>query len=260
MKTLGDIAVGGQVSFLFNTATSTGAPITLAGTPTVRVYRNNNTVEDDSGVTLTVDQDSVTGMHLVQVDTSADAVFYTAGADYNVVLTAGTVDGVSVAGTVLAHFSIENRSVENLPTLTEVEASTVLAKEATVDALPLLTEIEASTVLAKEATVDALPTLGEMEASSLLTKAGGFKKNTAVAAFPFTMVTSAGTPLAGVTVTATRSLDGAAFASCANAVTAISNGAYKIDLAAADLNADTVILRFTATGAKDRFFTIKTVA
>jgi hypothetical protein len=54
-----------------------------------------------------------------------------------------------------------------------------------------------------------------------------------------------------LTVTATRSLDGAAFAACANSVTEIANGDYKIDLAATDLNANVVMLRFTATAADD---------
>lgn len=73
-------------------------------------------------------------------------------------------------------------------------------------------------------------------------------KNTALAAFPFRMVQSADhvTPATGVAVTATRSLDGAAFAACANAVVEISNGWYRIDLAATDLNANTVALKFTA--------------
>lgn len=83
-------------------------------------------------------------------------------------------------------------------------------------------------------------------------------KNTALSAFMFVMRNSAGTPTAGLTVTATRSLDGAAFASCTNSVTEVSNGWYKIDLAAADLNANVVALRFTATGAVDTNLTIPT--
>jgi hypothetical protein len=80
---------------------------------------------------------------------------------------------------------------------------------------------------------------------------GRVTKNTALAAFPFKMVLSSdhATAATGLTVTATRSLDGAAFAACANAVSEISNGWYKIDLAAADLNANTVALRFSAATA-----------
>lgn len=79
------------------------------------------------------------------------------------------------------------------------------------------------------------------------------KKNTALANFPVKLVdlTDGYTAETGVTVTATRSLDGAAFAACANAVSEIASGWYKITLATTDLNADTVILRFTGTGCRD---------
>jgi len=85
-------------------------------------------------------------------------------------------------------------------------------------------------------------------------------KNTALAGFTFLMVSSSDhvTGATGLTVTATRSLDGAAFGACANAVSEVSNGIYKIDLAAADLNANVVTLKFTATGADARFITIAT--
>lgn len=107
---LGDITAGKTIWDLFNTrASATGAPITLAGTPAVSVYKNSTT-ESTAGVTLTVDYDSRTGMHQWAVDTSADGTFYAAGNDFRVVLTTGTVDGVSQVGVVLAHFSIANRS------------------------------------------------------------------------------------------------------------------------------------------------------
>ena len=78
----------------------------------------------------------------------------------------------------------EHDQLMGLPTLTDVEGSTVIAKEATlqgvsgeVTTLPTLAEIEASDVLAKESTVDALgstvsglPTLAEIEASTELAK------------------------------------------------------------------------------------------
>ena len=62
----------------------------------------------------------------------------------------------------------------------------------------------------------------------------------------------------GLTITATRSIDGAAFASCANSATEVSAGIYKINLAAADLNGDVITLRFSGTAADDRFITIVT--
>lgn len=113
MKHLGDYAPNATVRCWFNTSASTGAPITLAGSPTVRVYKGGSTTEDDSGITLTVDFDGVTGLHVVTIDTSADAAFYTASNDFAIVLTAGTVDSVSVVGSVIAEFSIQNRAPTN---------------------------------------------------------------------------------------------------------------------------------------------------
>jgi hypothetical protein len=65
-------------------------------------------------------------------------------------------------------------------------------------------------------------------------------------------------PKTGLTVTATRSLDGGTFAACANAPVEISNGWYTLTLAASDMNAHVVALRFTATGANDQDLTIYT--
>lgn len=86
----------------------------------------------------------------------------------------------------------------------------------------------------------------------------GIQKNTALANFTFTMTDSTNhNPATGLTVTGTRSLDGAAFASGTIAnMTEIGNGAYQCDLGAGDLNGDVVQLRFTASGADDLTITI----
>lgn len=107
---LGDITPGKTIDFTFNTRAASGAPITLAGTPEVRAYNGSSTTEDADGITLTVDFDGVTGLNRVAVDTSADGTFYAAGSNIRLVVSAGTVDGVSVVGTTLAEFSIANRS------------------------------------------------------------------------------------------------------------------------------------------------------
>ncbi len=88
----------------------------------------------------------------------------------------------------------------------------------------------------------------------------GVQKNTALSGFTFFMADSSDhvSGKTGLTVTAQRSLDGAAFGACANSVSEIGSGWYKIDLAAADLNGNVVALKFTATGADPTGFTIKT--
>jgi len=92
--------------------------------------------------------------------------------------------------------------------------------------------------------------------------AGDFRirKNTALAAFPFRMTDSADhvTAKTGLSVTGQVSKDGGAFANLTNSVVEIGSGWYKVDLAAADVNADTVALKFTATGADQLDITIAT--
>ena len=68
------------------------------------------------------------------------------------------------------------------------------------------------------------------------------------------------TPETGLTVTMTRSLDGAAFAAATGTVTEISTGHYKVAASAADMNGDVVAHRFTATGARDFTQVIQTTA
>lgn len=106
---LGDFRLGDTFDCGFTTISSAGAPITLAGSPVVAAYPGNSTTEITAGITLTVDFDARTGLHNVRVVASSGNGYATA-TNYKLVLTAGTVDGTSVVGYVVAHFSIENRS------------------------------------------------------------------------------------------------------------------------------------------------------
>ena len=90
-----------------------------------------------------------------------------------------------------------------------------------------------------------------------LSDPAGFKKNTQ-ADLHFKMLDSSGDPVSGLTVTAERAIDSGSFSACANSVSEISDGFYKITLAAADLNGDIVSLKFTGAGASDQGVTIKT--
>ena len=97
-----------DLNFKFTTRDGTGLPTTLLGTPALSVYKSNDATQTTAGITLSVDFDTITGLNNVKIDLSADA-FYAVGEDYAVVITTGTVDGVSVVGEVVGHFSIENR-------------------------------------------------------------------------------------------------------------------------------------------------------
>lgn len=89
---------------------STGAAYTLAGTPALSVYKDNSTTQSTTGVTLTADFDSLTGLNHFAIDTSADGTFYAVGSFFDIVITTGTVDGVSVVGSVVASFTLRKDS------------------------------------------------------------------------------------------------------------------------------------------------------
>jgi len=104
---LGDFDLSSVIYFKFTTfRPSTGAPFALAGTPAISVYKDNSTTQSTTGVTLTTDFDSVTGLNHVAIDTSADGSFYSSGSFFDVVITTGTVDSVSAVGSVVGRFTI----------------------------------------------------------------------------------------------------------------------------------------------------------
>jgi len=105
---LGDFAADtAQVDFSFNTRKADGTPVALDG-GRLAVYKDDATTE--LALDAVCDRREVaTGQYNVTVYVTQPSSPFVAGSDYKVVLSAGTVDGTSVAGTVLAQFSIENR-------------------------------------------------------------------------------------------------------------------------------------------------------
>lgn len=110
MSYRGDYRAGDTIDLKFQTLNVSAVPTTLSGTPGVSVYKSNSTTESTSGITLTVDFDSRTGLNHVRIATASDGTFYAEGNDFDVVITAGTVNSVSVVGQVVASFSLANRS------------------------------------------------------------------------------------------------------------------------------------------------------
>lgn len=104
---LGDYNEDATVDFIWDSNDSAGASITRATDGTISVYKANGTSQSVAGITDTEDFDSLTGIHHLRIDLNADA-FYATANDYNVVLSAATIDGQTV-NAVLATFSIENR-------------------------------------------------------------------------------------------------------------------------------------------------------
>ena len=86
-------------------AFATGVPTVLAGTPVVSAYENADLTQIAAGITLGVDHDSVVGFNMLTI-VATGANGYEAGKDYTLVITTGTVGGVSVVGEVIGEFSI----------------------------------------------------------------------------------------------------------------------------------------------------------
>lgn len=120
MMYLGDYAEDAIIDFNWSSNNAAGASVTRATNGTISVYKANSTTQSTAGVTDSEDFDSLTGIHHVRIDTSADA-FYAVANDYSVVLSGATIDGQTV-NAVLAHFSIENRS---LPPAAEITAGQI---------------------------------------------------------------------------------------------------------------------------------------
>ena len=105
MTYLGDFQAGETVNAYFNTNDADGAAVTITSSAG-RVYKNNTTSYESA--TVTVDVDSQTGFHSVNIDTSTASSFYAADSDFAIVVS-GTVDSQSVRA-VVGRFSIQKRS------------------------------------------------------------------------------------------------------------------------------------------------------
>lgn len=117
MKYIGDFAEDATVYVYFTTSDGSGgavAPSSAFEAADVKIYKNGSATEKTTtnGLTMTSPFDSITGLHLLAIDTSVDtgdAGFWVAGADYTIVLSPDeTVDSQTVVA-ALAQFSIENR-------------------------------------------------------------------------------------------------------------------------------------------------------
>jgi len=102
-----DYTLADTIYLMFTTrAFASGAPTQLAGTPVVSAYENDSATQITAGITLGVDHDTVTGLNLLTI-VATGANGYEAGKDYNMVITTGTVGGVSVVGEVVGTFSLQ---------------------------------------------------------------------------------------------------------------------------------------------------------
>lgn len=217
---LGQRKVGSAISFFFSVTDENGARFNVGGgsgkVTSVRLSDFDLKQFDPIGAGVSGE----TGSHSAIVATNLDSSHWSApdtfglfsGADFE-------VNSIVTSGLFLASFELvattDGEVIQALPTT--------------------LTAIGAKTTL-----IPAVP-------------ARSLKKNTAANNIPAVMTsTTTRQPTAGLTVSCSVSKDGGAFAGSANAVVEVGLGLYKVNATAGELNADQVLLLFTAPGAEPR--------
>lgn len=160
---LGDYHAGDTIYWKFATRNSSGVMTALASA-SVAIYKGNSTTEFVNGVTLTASFDGITGLNHVAVDTSSTTA-YDAGSQFMAVLSAGTVNSVTVTGEVIGRFTL-GRLLK--PATAGRQAVVDASGQVTIGALP--TNFSALSITAGGAvTIGALPT----NFSALSITAGG---------------------------------------------------------------------------------------
>jgi hypothetical protein len=162
--------VGGR----FNTFDSTtGEPITLAGTPSLRLERLRAGVWSEitgDGITLAVDEDD-TGRHEFAIDLDDANIDAEAGDLYIVALNAGTVDGNPVVGVEVGHFFVEADGLttqQKADVNAEVDTAVAgLATTAAVDDLPTNSELATALAAADDAVLAAVAALNDLSAAQV---------------------------------------------------------------------------------------------
>lgn len=102
-----DITLADTIYISFSTrAFATGIPTTLSGIPVVSAYEDAGLTQITAGITLGVDHDSVTGLNMLTI-VATGANGFESGKDYNLVITTGTVGGVSAVGEAVGGFTVE---------------------------------------------------------------------------------------------------------------------------------------------------------
>lgn len=124
----------------FTTVDTDGAPITLAGTPSL-ACNVNGAVAATAGLTLSVDYDSVTGRHRVAVDVDNATLALADGDSVDVYIAAGTVDSVSVVGQSVLKFVATDGSL-----LAQTSTDVQTAAAAAITAAGLATAAALATV------------------------------------------------------------------------------------------------------------------
>lgn len=244
--------------------TSTGGTVSLRG-----AFAQNNITN------ITVTQDDVKAnidLILEDTGTTIPATITTAQADLDIITGADGANLLSATQASIDAIEADTNELQSddipgvIAALNDVAATDIVSAGAITTLAGAVVNVDLVDTTTTNSDMRGTDSASTHTAADVWTASGralsdpaGFKKNTAAdLSFVLRDSSDGRTPIASESVTAQRSIDGAAFGACANSVTEIGNGAYIITLAAADLNGDIAILRFTSTNSDDLLITIKT--
>jgi len=106
---LGDFSPSGVINYKFTTR-NTGSIPTLFSGGALTIYKGSGLENTTTGVTLTTNFNSVTGLNHVNINLATASSFFTTGSDYQIVVLSGSVGDISVVGEAIDTFSMEGRS------------------------------------------------------------------------------------------------------------------------------------------------------
>lgn len=201
MSELGNRPVGSTLMFQFNTAIN-GVPTDVTSVA-CSVYKNNTTAST-AGITVTQPYNSTTGMAHVVIDTSADGTFYAVGNDFSVVITTGTLGGVSMVGCVVGSFRLSNEDTMLDATTGAIPSGTVTtgASPTSVPTSALsINGVAATGVVADQFKGRVVLFNGNTTTAGLRGSAAAITANTASNTPTFTVGTLPATPASGDTFT-----------------------------------------------------------
>ena len=96
----------GKVLYItWNTMAADGSSIAPTVDGTITVYKSNSVTGTTAGVTDTRNFNSIDGVHMLTIDTSADD-FYNENTDYHIILTGAEIDGISGINNTVGYFTI----------------------------------------------------------------------------------------------------------------------------------------------------------
>ena len=127
---LDDFSTTGKTfDFGFTTVNSSGVP-TAFSSGGITVYRDNSTVANTTGITLTSTFAGVVGLNRVRIAMAVTSTFYDAGGEYMAVISSGAASE-SLVGYTLAHWSVRRNTPVLVSTAVSISTASLISTSQT---------------------------------------------------------------------------------------------------------------------------------